>query len=81
MALPILAADLAEGDYSETLGTIKTLVQHTDKNGVITGIDLTFENGRSEYNINPEAVYLVVQGFGRLVDTPTVREGLTAHDI
>lgn len=79
MPLPIPAEELAVGDYSTYLGTVKSITNRLDSKGNITGYDIYWWNGQSQMGVAPFDIYEgIVQG-GDMAPDPnetTVRPGL-----
>jgi hypothetical protein len=77
MPLPIEASEIAEGDWTEVAGTVRTVKENRDKAGNLQSLDFTFWNGKVEYGVDPNAIFIVEQG--GLNDRPpssTIRPGL-----
>lgn len=79
MPVPIPASEIAVGDYSPELGTVRTVVEHRDrKTNELLGVDLTFWNGRSEIMVEPHAIFFIEQGgLTDRVPNQSVRPGLS----
>lgn len=77
MALPVEAKDIAAGDWTESWGTIRTVVENRDKKtNELQSLNFTFWNGREEIGIDPCAIFMVVQGgLNDRQPTSTIREG------
>lgn len=78
--LLIPVKDLAVGDYVETFGTIKSITDHSNKDGEVTTRDLYFWNAAyQQMGVSIRDELMVTQG-GFFPDPAkgSVREGLAA---